>query len=184
MVTKKDVVLKRIEQDESLKHDIKFSERIAKIFELFGEEEGVKTLHVEHRETAKLEQHYTELRWTVFTTLTAISFAIAGYTLSTLNTLHLPTRIVALFFAWFVQFFATFFYWWMHGLTHHLREYLQQLESILGLYGYTLRSKRPVPAWTVFKRQIQFKFHWVVYGVTALYLVGIIGLTIVMLGTK
>ena len=182
MESKKDIVLKRIEEDESLKRDVEFSERITKIFELFGEEEGVRTLHVEHRETANLEQHYTRLRWTVFTTLTAVSFAIAGYVLSTLNSLDLPIRITALFFAWFIQFFATFFYWWMHSLAHHLREYLQQLESILGLYGYTLRGKRPLPTWKVFKRQIQFKFHWVVYAVTALYLIGIIGFAIVVLG--
>lgn len=181
MESKKDVVLERMEQDESLKHDIKFLERITKIFELFGDEEGVKILHAEHRETANLEQHYTRLRWTVFTALTSISFAIAGYTLSTLNTLDIPVRIVALFFAWFIQFFATFFYWWMHSLVHHLREYVQQLESILGLYGYTLRSKRPVPTWEIFKRQVQFKFHWVVYAVTALYLIGIIGFTILVL---
>ncbi|MBU3933157.1 MAG: hypothetical protein KKH11_00620, partial [Candidatus Omnitrophica bacterium] len=116
----------------------------------------------------------TNLRWTVYTTLTTVSFAIAGYVLSTLNSLDISVRITALFFAWFIQFFATFFYWWFHDLGHRLRRYLQQLESVLGFYRYTLRSKRPFPEQKILKAQIQFKFHCVVYAVTVLYLIGII----------
>lgn len=181
MESKKQIVLKRIEQDQSLKQDVELSERISKIFELFGDEEGVRVLHTEHRETAKFEQHYTEIRWRVFTTLTTLSFGLAGYIISTLNTLDHPARMAALFFAWFVQFLATFFYWWMHDLGHHLRGYLQQLESILGLYAYTLRAKRPVPTWKIFGRRVQFKFHWVVYSLTGLYLIVVVVFAITVL---
>ncbi|MEW6102881.1 MAG: hypothetical protein AB1630_03535, partial [bacterium] len=163
-----------IEQDENLKNNVEFKEKIEKIFKVFGEDEAIGAIEREYIETTKLEQEYTNLRWGTYTTLCAISFAIAGYVLSTLNSLHIIVKIITLFFAWFVHFFATFFYWWMHKISHSLRDYLKQLESILGFYKYTLRSKRPVPALKIFKKQIQFKFHWVVYAITILYLIGVI----------
>lgn len=174
MNRKKDIIFERIEQDKSLKKDIEFCKRISKIFELFGEDEGLKALNNEYKETGNFEQQYTTLRWTVYIALTTASFAISGYVLSTLNSLDIPVRIIALFFSWFIQFFATFFYWWFHNLGHNLRRYMQQLESILGFYRYTLRSKRPVPPLRIFKAQIQFKFHWVIYAITVSYLLGII----------
>ena len=156
---KKDIILKRIEQDKSLEKDMEFREKIDKIFELFGEEEGLKVLRNEYKETGNFEQQYANLRWTVYVALTTVSFAIAGYVFSTLNCLDIPVRIIALFLAWSIHFFATFFYWWFHSIGHRLRIYIQQLESVLGFYKYTLRSKRPVPPLRIFKTQIQFKFH-------------------------
>lgn len=171
---KKDIIFERIDQDENLKNNIEFKERITKIFELFGKDEAPRAIEREYTETTKLEQKYTNLRWRVYTILSGISFGIAGYVLSTLNSLHLEVRIITLFFAWFIHFFATFFYWWMHKLTHSFRDYLKQIESVLGFYKYTLRSKRPVPTLKFFKKQLQFKFHYVVYAVTILYLIGVI----------
>jgi len=184
---KKDIIFERIEQDKNLKDDIELKERIKKIFETFGEDDAPKAIEREYIETTRLEQGYTNLRWSVYTILSSLSFAISGYVLSTLNSLHITVRIITLFFAWFIHFFATFFYWWMHKLTHSFRDCLIQLESILGFYKYTLRSKRPVPALNIFKKQIQFKFHWIVYAVTILYLIGIVLLVIhkqILLGSK
>lgn len=172
--SKRDIIFEQIEQNKDLKDNIEFKERIMKIFEVFGEDEALKSIEREYTETTRLEQDYTSLRWRVYTTLSGISFAIAGYVLSTLNPLHTTAKAITLFFAWFIHFFATFFYWWMHKLTHSFRDYLKQLESVLGFYKYTLRSKRPVPTLKIFKKQIQFKFQWVVYVVTILYLIGVV----------
>ncbi len=151
-----------------------FFENIEKVFEIFGINEGLKVLLNEYNQTAQFEQEYTKLRWTVYTTLTTVSFAIAGFVLSTLNSMDVVVKTSTLFFAWAIQFVATFFYWWMHKLTHRFRDYLVQFELILGGYRYTLRKKRPVPKWHFFKKEIQFKFHWVICGITILYLLGVI----------
>jgi len=132
------------------------------MFDTFGEDDTMRAIETEYANTARLEQEYTNLRWRTYTTLSVISFAIAGYVLSTVNALLMPGKTMTLFFAWFIHFFATFHYWWMHKLTHSLRDYLKKLECLLGFYSYTLRSRRPVPEIKLFKKRIQFKFHWVV----------------------
>lgn len=118
--SKKEIIFERIEQDKSLKEDVEFKERINKIFGVFGEDGAITAIVTEYTDTAKLEQGYTNLRWRVYIILSSISFAIAGYVLSTVNSLDIPIRVITLFFAWFIHLFATFYYWWMHKLAHTL----------------------------------------------------------------
>lgn len=149
-------------------------DKIQKIIKIFGEQQGCMVLLDEYNQTAQFEQEYTRLRWTVYTALTTVSFAITGFALSTLNSMDHIIKAITFFFAWMIQVVATFFYWWMHKVSHRIRDYLEQLELILGGCRYTLRGRRPVPRWHVFRKEIQFKFHWVIYGITIMYLIGII----------
>ena len=82
-----------------LKEKTEFREQINKLFELFGEDDALDAIVTEYNETAKLEQAYTNLRWRVYIILSSISFAIAGYVLSTINSMHTDIKIIA-FLCW------------------------------------------------------------------------------------
>ena len=177
--SKKEIIIERIQQDNRLSEDSKFKKNINTIFEIFGEERGVDAIITEYKQTSEFEQKHTEIRWKVYTILSSISFGISGYVLSTVNSLDIPIRAAALFFAWFIHLFATIYYWWMHSLAHVLRNYLEQIESLLGFSHYTLRSKRPVSrfGWPINR----FKFHWMVYATSILYLLGIVFVSMMLL---
>jgi len=171
-------VLERVRNDPELAGDAAFVERIAKLRDNFGVDGVCPAVEREYRDVATYEQEVTRLRWSVYVTLSSISFAIAGYTLSNLNGLHRGVRIAALCFAWFIHFFASFFYWWMHGITHRQRKYLIGLERLLGFYHYTLRDRRPMAPLRIGQCRVQVKFHWVVNTISVLYLIGVIALAV------
>lgn len=127
--------------------------------------ERMSILQIEYQNATEFEMHYTNLRWTVYTTLTTLSLAIVGYVLSTINSMHNNIRVGTLFFAWFIQFFATFFYLWFHKIGHNLREYLINLENVLGFQKYTIRAKRPFG---------KFKFHSIIIALNIIILAAMI----------
>ena len=171
-------VLERVKSDPELAGDSAFVERITKLRDNFGTDGVCPATEREYRDVATYEQEITRLRWSVYVTLSSISFAIAGYTLSNLNDLHRGVRIASLCFAWFVHFFGSFFYWWMHGVTHRQRKYLIKLERLLGFYHYALRDRRPMAPLRIGKYRVQVKFHWVANATSVLYLAGIVALAV------
>ena len=120
---------------------------------------------------ARLEQELVRTRWTLFTALLSVSFVVAGLTLNQLSALGPWLGKGGLSFAWLIFMAAFYHYWWFHVKAHDLRTRLCELEEVLGIQVYRIRTRRPTLG------GVKLYYHWA-FDLVAIAYTALLGLVL------
>ena len=95
-------------------------------------EDELKKLEKEYLELCIFQRHYSSSRWAATNFFIMLSFIIVGYSLA--KEASIPIKSIGLSFGLIIYWFGCILYRRHKKMTYILREYIETLESFLGLY--------------------------------------------------